>query len=139
MSSVEELNRGAVGDVDEVVDTESGLNRLVARGYQFVHPRNAEGEVVAVVGIRVHDNVIDVVRLHAEDDVHATRMPGDERDILAPKKVFWQSSGTARKVLTEVLALPEDHVPGSVLRPEEPAAGCWVTGDDARSKWLAAS
>ncbi|WP_370945525.1 hypothetical protein AB5J62_41485 [Amycolatopsis sp. cg5] len=108
------------------VDFETGLRRLVARGYQFMHPRNSRGEVLAIVGIRAHDNVVDVVRLDDEDDVTAMRMPGDEENVLEPSKVLWQSAGTVSTVLTEVLALPEDHTPGSLVMP----------GD---SQWLAAS
>ncbi|SDX21485.1 hypothetical protein SAMN05421504_102686 [Amycolatopsis xylanica] len=108
------------------VDFETGLRRLVARGYQFMHPRNSRGEVLAIVGIRAHDNVVDVVRLDDEDDVIAMRMPGDEENVLEPSKVLWQSAGTVATVLTEVLALPEDHIPGSLVLP----------GD---SQWLAAS
>ncbi|WP_179956753.1 hypothetical protein [Amycolatopsis anabasis] len=138
-SSTDTLESDQVSD-QVVVDMESGLNELIGRGYQFVHPRNAEGEVVAVVGVRVHDSVIDVVRLHAEDDVIATRMPGDEPDVMVPKKVYWQAAGSVQTVLNEVLTLPEDHVPGEAAAPGTPAArGCWVPGDGARSKWLAAS
>jgi hypothetical protein len=133
MSSTDTIARG------EVTDMETGLTQLMGRGYQFVHPRNADGEVVAVVGVRVHDNVIDVVRLHAEDDVQAVRMPGDERDILAPKTVYWESSGSVRTVLNQVLALPEEHTPDSSPPAAGPGQGCWVPGESGRSKWLAAS
>src|SRR5690349_20768151 len=52
-------------------DVESGLRALIARGYQFVHPSDATGEVLAVVGVRVHGDVVDVFRLDAEDDATA--------------------------------------------------------------------
>ncbi|WP_037354007.1 hypothetical protein [Amycolatopsis orientalis] len=115
-------------------DIEQGLQQLIARGYQFVHPTDGSGEVQAVVGVRVHDNVVDVVRLNAEDDVEATRLPGDEQNIFAPASTLWRTRGEASQVLGEVLALPE--------RPSAPVAasanGCWVPGRGGRSKWLAA-
>ncbi|MGW4397071.1 hypothetical protein ACWEHA_17435 [Amycolatopsis nivea] len=119
--------------VGSAFDVEQGLQQLIARGYQFVHPTNGAGEVQAVVGVRVHDNVVDVVRLNAEDDVEATRLPGSEQNIFAPASTLWRSRGEASQVLGEVLALPE--------RPPAPAAtanGCWVPGRGGRSKWLAA-
>jgi hypothetical protein len=88
-------------------DVETGLQELVARGYQFVHPADARGEVLAVVGVRVHDNVVDVVRLNAEDDVVAIRMPGTEENIFEPERWLWRRSGDGARVLTEILALPD--------------------------------
>ena len=90
-----------------VYDIESGLQELVARGYQFVHPADDRGEVLAVVGVRVHDDVVDVVRLNAEDDVEATRMPGTEENILEPERWLWRRRGHGTQVLSEVLALPD--------------------------------
>jgi hypothetical protein len=93
--------------------TEDQILELRTRGFTFIDPRDEGGEVVAVVGVRAHDNVIDVVRLHGEDDVIASRMPNDE-NILAPTRVFWQREGAACEVLGELLALPDDRVPGSL-------------------------
>ncbi|WP_020669424.1 hypothetical protein [Amycolatopsis nigrescens] len=122
------------------VDTETRLRELMSLGYQFIHPRDAAGKVIAVVGVRVHDTVIDVVRLNAEDDVVATRMPGTEADVLAPDKVLWTTRGKAPEVLDELLALPADRVPGSVLGPDDtPARGCWVSGSGGTMRWLSAS
>ncbi|WP_116204925.1 hypothetical protein [Amycolatopsis circi] len=120
--------------VGPAFDIEQGLQRLIDRGYQFVHPTNESGEVQAVVGVRVHDNVVDVVRLNAEDDVEATRLPGSEQNIFAPASTLWRSRGEASQVLGEVLALPE-RPPAT---PAAPADGCWVPGRGGRSKWLAA-
>jgi hypothetical protein len=122
----------------DVTDIESGLRELIHRGYQFVHPCDANGEVLAVVGVRVHDNVVDVVRLNAEDDVVATRMPGTEEDILEPEMWLWRSAGDAAKVLTALLALPDERTPGSLHLPEKAAKGCWIPGRGGTSKWLAA-
>ena len=93
--------------VAPIVDIETGLQELVARGYQFVHPADENGEVLAVVGVRVHDEVVDVVRLNAEDDVVATRMPGTEDNIFEPERWLWRRRGDGATVLTEILALPD--------------------------------
>ena len=95
--------------------TDLRLAELVSRGFRFMHPRNPDGHVVAVIGVRAHHNVIDVVWLRGEDDVIATRMPGDETNFLTPARVIWRSSGTAGEVLGELLGLPDDRTPGSVL------------------------
>lgn len=123
-----------------ITDIESGLQELINRGYQFVHPTDETGEVLAVVGVRVHDNVVDVVRLNAEDDVTATRMPGTEENIFEPEKWLWRSRGEAAVVLTELLALPDERTPGALISPAQARAnGCWVPGNAGNSKWLAAS
>src|SRR2546423_13854124 len=113
MSSVAERTGESAGKT-----TEDQLRALRARGFRFVDPRNERGEVVAVVGVRAHDNVIDVVRLHGEDDVVASRMPEDA-DVLAPATVLWKRSGSVGEVLDELLALP-DRRPGAVRVP----SGC---------------
>jgi hypothetical protein len=97
----------------ETLDFETGLQELIARGYRFIHPCNNNGEVLEIVGIRAHDDVVDVVRLSAEDDVHAMRVPGDDENILTPKRVLWQATGPVGAVLAEMLALSESHTPGS--------------------------
>lgn len=107
MSTVAERGGDSAGS-----STEDQILELRARGFYFIDPRN-DGEVVAVVGVRAHDNVIDVVRLHSEDDAIASRMPSDE-DIVAPTKVFWTQVGPASVVLDEMLALPDDRTPGSL-------------------------
>jgi hypothetical protein len=128
------------GDViaADITDIETGLQRLIDRGFQFVHPCDETGEVLAVVGVRVHDYVVDVVRLNAEDDVVATRMPGTEENILEPEKWLWRSAGDAATVLKALLALPDERTPGSLYIPEGSTNGCWVPGRGGTSKWLAA-
>ncbi|GAA3430992.1 hypothetical protein [Kutzneria kofuensis] len=95
--------------------TDLGLAELVTRGFRFMHPRNPEGHVVAVIGVRAHHNVIDVVWLRGEDDVVATRMPGDETNFLNPTRIIWRAAGTAGEVLAELLGLPDDRTPGTLL------------------------
>jgi hypothetical protein len=100
----------------QATSTEEQILELRRRGFQFIHPRDGDGEIVALVGVRAHHNVIDVVRLHAEDDVVASRVPSDA-DILAPATVFWQQVGSACDVLSGLLALPDDRTPGSLEVP----------------------
>ena len=121
--------------------TESQLRALVGRGFEFLHPRDANGELTAVVGVRVHHDVIDVVRLRAEDDVVASRMPGETTDVTRPTTLLWERAGTASAVLSALLALPEDHTPGVADRPRsaKPAGGCWVPTTSGRAKWLPAT
>ncbi|MGH3449407.1 MAG: hypothetical protein ACRDQW_01525 [Haloechinothrix sp.] len=119
--------------------TEARLRQLIDRGYQFIHPTDAFGGVVAVVGVRVHNNVVDVVQLNAEDDVIATRMPGDEADILAPSTVLWRLTGGVEHVLDAMLALPDDHTPGAKGAGDRAAVtGCWVPTRTSASTWVPA-
>ena len=118
---------------------EDRLQTLMARGFQFVHPRTAEGALVAVVGVRAHDDVIDVVRLNAEDDAEAMRIPGDEQDVLAPSTRLWSRSGDTFSVLDELLGLSE-HTAVPKNTTEKPSnGGCWVPTSPGQAKWLAAS
>ena len=105
--------RGGVSAGSSATCTENQILELRARGFYFIDPRDEGGEVVAVVGVRAHDNVIDVVRLHSEDEAIASRVPSDE-DILAPTRVFWRQVGPVNVVLGEMLALPDDRTPGSL-------------------------
>ncbi|MFC6091111.1 hypothetical protein [Saccharothrix lopnurensis] len=90
--------------------TSRQLRELIARGFQFLHPRDARGEIAAVVGVRAHDAVIDVVRLHTADDAIAMRMPADEVNVLAPSRFSWRAHGPATNVLDELLDLPDDRI-----------------------------
>jgi hypothetical protein len=92
---------------------EVALRALRGRGFRFIDPRDEHGDVVALVGVRAHNNVLDVVRMHSESHVIASRVPGDS-DVLAPATVFWQRTGPARDVLEALLDLPDDRSPGSL-------------------------
>lgn len=95
---------------DAATSTTVRLNALILRGFQFLYPRNHKGELAAVVGVRAHDNVIDVVRLHDEDDAVAMRMPADEVNVLLPTRYSWQRTGPASRVIEELLELPDDRI-----------------------------
>ena len=56
MTSVAEHTGPAQYSVDDQI------RALLARGFRFVDPRDDGGDVVALVGVRAHHNVIDVVR-----------------------------------------------------------------------------
>jgi hypothetical protein len=85
------------------------LRALVDRGFRFVDPRDENGDVVAVVGVRAHDEVVDVVELRGEDDVVATRIPRDQ-DVLAPRRIHWREQGPAPVVLAKLLFLADDYL-----------------------------
>lgn len=128
---------------DRFSTTEDQLRALVSRGFRFLHPRDSGGDVLAVVGVRAHHNVVDVMCLHGERDAKAMRMPSNEKDVLAPTVVLWQATGSADTVLADLLALPDDRLPGSLVPhgvavvPERPATGCWVQVRPGSTRWLA--
>lgn len=100
------------------VSIDAQLRGLIARGFRFVDPRDEHGDVLAVVGVRAHDEFVDVVQLHSEDDTVATRMPSDQ-DILAPRRIYWREQGPASVVLAKLLNLPDDHLPGVLFAPSK--------------------
>jgi hypothetical protein len=101
--------------------TDALLRALVARGFRFVDPRDENGDVVAVVGVRAHHDVVDVVQLHGEDEASAARMPTGE-DVLTPRQVYWREAGPAHDVLGAMLALPDLRATGSLLVPTRVSA-----------------
>ncbi len=125
-------------------DTDVRLRELIARGFQFIHAHDEHGELVSVVGVRAHHNVIDVVQLRGEDDVVAARMPGDEQDVLAPSRVAWQTVGEASSVLDDLLGLPDELAlrptigADDTLTPADSMRGCWVPIGPGHAKWLPA-
>jgi hypothetical protein len=104
----------STGTAADSVDAQ--LRALVRRGFQFVDPRDEHGDVMAVVGVRAHHNVIDVIELHSEDDTVATRMPPDQ-DVLAPQRVYWREQGPASVVMAKLLFLADEYVPGRLYIP----------------------
>lgn len=113
-------------------DITNGLQSLVARDFQFTHPRDSSGSLVAVVGIRVHHGVFDILQLFGENDADAARIPADEPDVLFPSRVLWRTNGPALDVINELLHLPEP-----LPETGAEATGCWIPTHAGRSKWLA--
>lgn len=94
--------------------TDVQLRTLVMRGFRFIDPRDENGDIVAVVGVRAHHDVVDVVRLNSEDDAVAMRMPADQ-DVMSPRRMYWQECGPAHLVLGAMLELPDELVSDSVI------------------------
>ncbi|GGM54335.1 hypothetical protein GCM10012275_26840 [Longimycelium tulufanense] len=116
-------------------DITEGLQALMDRGFRFTHARDSDGEILAVVGIRVHHEVIDLVQLYGEDDADAMRIPADEPDILFPSTVLHRISGRAAEVVESVLALPDPLPQDTSVGPK----GCWVPTAPGRARWLPAT
>lgn len=111
-------------------DLTEQLRALMALGFRFAHPRHPNGAIAAVVGVRAHDNVVDLVQLLGEHDADAARIPGDEPDILSPRHVLWRATGPAHTVLQQVLDLDDpDTAPGR-------QNGCWLSLGSSRAVWL---
>lgn len=127
MSSAEPLTTSSPID--------SRLEAMIARGYRFIHQHDQDGRLVTVVGVRPHHTVVDVVHINGEDDVVATRLPGEEPDIFEPGIVLWRHAGDARNVLDELLALPDTTEAAS----GQPLRGCWVPSEGGRAMWMAAT
>jgi hypothetical protein len=119
---------------DPLDDTTILLNALIERNFRFSYLRDADGDLVAVHGVRVHDNVIDLVVLRAEDDARAVRMPGDEPHVLQPGTILWETTGHAGSVLGKVLALPDRSASQQLA-----GTGCWIPVRPGRAVWLRAS
>jgi hypothetical protein len=115
-------------------DATALLLALIRRGFRFTHPHDASGDLLAIQGVRVHHDVIDVVVLRSEDEARAVRMPGDEHDILRPGTVLWEKAGPARAVLAELLELPDS---GAAMKVT--TEGCWVPMDAGHAVWLRAT
>lgn len=114
---------------DSVGTAVDQLRELVTRGFRFVHPRDDNGHVVAVVGVRAHAGIVDVVLLESESDAKAMRLPGDEKNVLAPAKVLWETTGPAPEVLAELLTLPAGPGHGA-------SSGCWIPVSPGTERWL---
>jgi len=136
------LTRAVRAGTVHAPNAEDLLRVLVLRGFEFLHPRDANGDLTAVVGVRAHHDVIDVVRLHAEDDAIASRLPADTLDVLNPTLVLWQRTGWATTVLRQLVDLADERTPGMPARKEasvSPLRGCWVPTTPGRARWLPAT
>lgn len=121
----------------EPTDDVAGLLRaLMALGFRFAHPRRPDGAIAAVVGVRAHDNVVDLVQLLGERDADAARIPGDEPNILSPRRVLWRATGPAHTVLQQVLDLGDTGIARNVADTRQ--SGCWMSIGPRRAVWLPA-
>ncbi|GAA4614759.1 hypothetical protein [Saccharopolyspora hordei] len=84
------------------------LRQLVARGFRLMPPvRDADGELLALIYVRPHGDIVDVVELRGEDDVRAARVLQEQSPTTAEAKTEWHAVGRACEVLDQVLALPD--------------------------------
>jgi len=74
--------------------------------FEFATDQAADGSIEALVGVRVHDGVIDIFELYGEDEATATRLPDSEPNIMLARTVLWHTRGTAYEVIDELLSLP---------------------------------
>jgi hypothetical protein len=115
-------------------DITQRLQALLALNFRFATNHGTDGTVVALIGVRAHHGVIDIVALYGEHDADATRIPGDEVDILFPRAVLWRTTGSASRVIDTVLALP---VPARGPAHSPHRNGSWMPTGPGRLVWLA--
>jgi hypothetical protein len=92
----------------QVEQQDSLIHRLLvlrALDFHFVTNHDPKGLLVALVGVRTHRGVIDVIQLYGEHDADAIRIPGDEPDIMFPCTVLWRATGSAGQVIDNLLDL----------------------------------
>lgn len=121
-----------VADESQIDDR---LLSLRARGFTFAANRDEAGNIVNLVAVRVHHDLIDIVELYGEDDVRAMRIPGTESDIMHPGTVLWRTSGVAHEVLEALLQLADPEADESA----DPLPGVWFEAEPGRKVWLASS
>ncbi|HEX5405166.1 MAG TPA: hypothetical protein VFX16_23035 [Pseudonocardiaceae bacterium] len=115
-------------------DITDALRGLMDIGFRFAHSRNAGGHVVAITGIRMHHDVVDVFQMYGEHAANGARMSASEPDVLSPRTVLWRTSGTATTVIDNLLRLA-DPIGTDDGKPD----GCWVPTRPGRMAWLRAS
>jgi hypothetical protein len=118
-----------------MIDITERLQGLMEAGFRFAHQRNADGDIVAVTGVRTHHDVVDVFQMYGEHAANAARMSAAEPDILSPRAVLWRTSGSATAVIDDLLGLDE---PTRQTEQQEPRDGCWVPTRPGRVTWLRA-
>lgn len=87
-------------------DISARLQAMRALHYEFATDQAPDGSIEALVGVRVHDGVIDIFELYGEDEATATRLPDSEPNIMLARTVLWHTRGTAYQVIDELLSLP---------------------------------
>lgn len=82
------------------------LQAMRALHFEFATDQADDGSIEALVGVRVHDGVIDIFELYGEDDATATRLPDSEPNIMLARTVLWHTRGTSYEVIDALLGLP---------------------------------
>jgi hypothetical protein len=109
--------------IDQRTPISNRINALYAAGFRFATNHDGAGTIVALIGVRACHGVIDVVQLYGEHDADAIRIPGDEPDVLFPRKVLWRTTGSSCEVIDMLLDLPEPLAGGSTaISAEEMSA-----------------
>lgn len=83
------------------------MRMLRARAFHFARTRDDFGDVIALVGVRVLHDVIDIIQLYSEYDADAIRIPSavlNGRRIGSP---LWSASGAPDEVIDTLLSLPD--------------------------------
>jgi hypothetical protein len=88
------------------------LEAMRALDYEFATDHADDGSIDALVGVRVHHGVIDILELYGEDEATATRLPDSEPNIMLARTVLWHTRGTAYEVIDELLSLPDPESGG---------------------------
>ncbi|MEV4645431.1 hypothetical protein [Saccharopolyspora sp. NPDC049357] len=89
-------------------DPSMWLRQLVLRGFQLMPPvRDGTGELEALIYVRPHGDVIDIVEVLAEDHVRAARVPRRGEIRTDDNAAYWRTNGNVVDVVDQVLALPE--------------------------------
>jgi hypothetical protein len=92
-------------------DSSVRLRELVARGFRLMPPvRDTDGELMALIYVRPHGDIVDVVELRSEDDVRAVRVSRGKSISGDPTFAHWRTVGSACDVLDQVLALPDQLI-----------------------------
>ncbi|WP_093415951.1 hypothetical protein [Saccharopolyspora flava] len=92
-------------------DPSMWLRQLVLRGFQLMPPvRDGSGELEALIYVRPHGDVIDIVEVLAEDHVRAARVPRRGEIRTDDSAAYWRVAGGVIEVVDQVLALPESLI-----------------------------
>jgi hypothetical protein len=66
---------------------------MCAMSFYFARIRDNCGTVVALVGVRVHHGMIDVVQFYGEHEADAVRILSTAENFVLPFDVLWSTSG----------------------------------------------
>ncbi|TDC88997.1 hypothetical protein E1161_22525 [Saccharopolyspora aridisoli] len=92
-------------------DPSMWLRQLVLRGFQLMPPvRDGTGELEALIYVRPHGDVIDIVEVLAEDHVRAARVPRRGEIRTDDNEACWRTTGTVVDVVDQVLSLPKSLI-----------------------------